>query len=75
MRTRVSFWTTSWYAVARVWQFVQSVLIARARFSGANTVGSPWTRTPSSAMATVWQSEQLATATAALAGSTTSLPV
>ena len=48
-----------WYADARVWQLVHPLLMARAMFVGSKLVGSPMTRTPSRAMATVWQSAQL----------------
>src|SRR5436305_715788 len=44
--------------------------MARAMLVGSKVSGLPMTRTPSRAMATVWQSVQLATATAALLAST-----
>ena len=57
--------------MASVWQLVQPWLMARAMFSGATTsLSVPITVTPSMAIATVWQSVQDATATAAFCGST-----
>src|SRR5436305_10148413 len=44
--------------------------MARAMLVGSKVSGFPMTRTPSRAMATVWQSVQLAAATAALVAST-----
>jgi hypothetical protein len=64
--------TMNWYAAANVSHRVQFWLMAMATFSGVTTLGSPVMRRIWNEMATVRQSVQLATATAAFPLSTTS---
>src|SRR5581483_9344232 len=60
----------NWYAVAKVSHDVHCSLTASATFCGVNVSGLPTTNTTWMAMATVWQSVQLAYATAAFWGAT-----